>query len=62
MCIFSNSKVGYSTFLNVKCDAPINRNAGMDKLLEPPRMPKPPVPTAGGVRRSASSVAPSQAR
>ncbi|XP_027012403.1 lymphocyte cytosolic protein 2a isoform X1 [Tachysurus fulvidraco] len=34
------------------------RNAG---LLEPPRMPKPPVPTAGGVRRSASSVTPGQA-
>ncbi|KAF7697183.1 lymphocyte cytosolic protein 2a [Silurus meridionalis] len=37
------------------------RNAGMDKLLEPPRMPKPPLPTAGGVRRSASSVTPGHA-
>ncbi|TSL04351.1 Lymphocyte cytosolic protein 2 [Bagarius yarrelli] len=35
-------------------------NAGMDKFLEPPRMPKPPVPTSGGVRRSASSVTPGQ--
>ncbi|XP_053505004.1 lymphocyte cytosolic protein 2a [Ictalurus furcatus] len=39
---------------------PPARNAGMDKLLEPPRMAKPPLPTAGGVRRSVSSVNPGQ--
>ncbi|XP_060792241.1 lymphocyte cytosolic protein 2a [Neoarius graeffei] len=34
---------------------------GMEKLLEPPRMSKPPLPAGGGVRRSASSVTPGQA-
>ncbi|KAB5548827.1 hypothetical protein PHYPO_G00060120 [Pangasianodon hypophthalmus] len=57
----ANNKGGNVSTPNERSVKPPMRNAGTDKLLEPPRMPKPPLPTAGGVRRSVSSVTPGQA-
>ncbi|KAL7853789.1 hypothetical protein AOLI_G00206330 [Acnodon oligacanthus] len=58
----SNAPPAQGGYLSNERNAPLPRSAtapqrhsGLDKFVEPPRMPKPPLPT-GGVRRTASSV------